>query len=520
MSTCYGAAMVKSNTITEKKNIELRERQRRRKAVSKDTDSPTVAPVTSSPTREPTVTPTATPTVFPTAYPTQKKSMERAPQVVTPTFSPVVATLPVTNAPLSNIGGTNAPALTLPSSSFPIAFTTPPVTFAPSTIAPSTLEPSTLIPTTLTPVFTPSVAPSVKPSAVPSNKPSGSPIVSTNTPTGTPTLQPTYSNLTSQLALSDFSVLLLSLAPVVNVGQVEATLETYMKKSMMLENLVSVSLTPITASSAQGSNFTSTSIRFAGTASFVIELPTQSTLSMTQDGVILASSFASLQEAIANNANLAGVRVVDVSYNALDPKSIIDTSNGNVDEPINDTPPVTEDNIQSSNAGLIAGLVLAFSVVIVGGALYAIRRRRLANAQGSNNASTNVKPASSRKMEIFPALGSHYPDIEKPKEESINTPNDDDDESESAADLSSYMMSPTGSIVTELRGTTTSSRDKDFTIIRPTTFTTNAMSNDERPTVEISVSHIEDVDDDIDYTSTDDGSAKFGATDMSECTFK
>jgi len=295
-----------------------------------------------------------------------------------------------------------------------------------------------------------------------------------------------------------------------------------------LENLVGVSLTPIAASSAPGSNFTATSIRFAGTSSFIIEVPTQETLSLTQDGVILSSlSVPNIQKTFALNPSLSYIRVVSIGYSQVDPNSVVDVkpstgtgTDANVDGKNKD---LNSESGSDSKSGLVIGLVLAFSVLLVGGALFMIRRRRNANVKENGATASVTKPLSAKKMgdTYYPSLRRHYPDIEKPKEESVNTPNEEEEEDDesSAADLSSYMMTPTGSCATEIRGTTTVLKDTDKvekTIIQAT----SALNTEERPTVEISVSHIEAVADDEDYTSTDDGSARFGATDMSECTFR
>ncbi len=305
----------------------------------------------------------------------------------------------------------------------------------------------------------------------------------------------------------------------VNVGEVESTLENYMNQTMMLENLVDVVLSPTTASSAKGSNFTATSIRFAGTSSFIIAVPTQETLSITQDGIVLSSlSTSNIQKAFAANPNLGSISVVSIGYSQIDPNSVVDIVPG---APVDgETKGTTIEDESKNNGGLVIGLVLVFAVALVGGALYVIRRRRSANVKGTNTTGT-TKPASARKMgdSYYPSLRRHYPDIEKPKEESVNTPNEEEEDDESsAADLSSYMMTPNGSCAPS----TTILKDTDKvgkTIIEATS-TLNTNQTEERPTVEISVSHIEAVADDEDYTSTDDGSARFGATDMSECTFR
>jgi hypothetical protein len=508
LSVCDGA-------VVKIPELNLKGRQRSLQNMGKETSSPTAAPVTPSPTRFPTVSPTDEPTAYPTAYPTQKKTMQRSPQaVVAPTSFPVSVSVPppttttATNQP--SFGVVNPSPAAIPATGAPlVVMTTPP------SIPPTTVSPSTLLPTS-----TPTAYPTAKPSGLPTSAPSGSPVISTNTPTAFPTAGPTYSNLTTQIALRDFSVLLLSFdkSSAVNVGLVESTLEKYMNQTMMLEHLVDVSLTPIAASSAPGSNFTATDIRFAGTASFIIAVPTQETLSITQDGIVLSSiSVSNIQKAFAANPSLYSIRVVNIGYNQFDPNSVVDaapTTNTSVDGENKDS---NSETGKKSKSGLAVGLVLMFSFFLVGGALYLIRRRRNANKKGSTNATATTKPASARKLgdSYYPSLRRQYPDIEKPKEESVNTPNDEEDDDESsAADLSSYMMTPSGSCATEIRGTTTVLKDTDKveeTIIQAT---------EDRPTVEISVSHIEAVADDEDYTSTDDGSARFGATDMSECTFR
>lgn len=523
LSSCDGAAM--TNKLKTKKDVpekNLKQRKRLLQNMAKDTSSPTAAPVTPSPTRFPTVSPTDEPTVFPTAYPTEKKTMQRSPQAVAaPTSSPVSVVVPApttntaTNAPSFGVGNPS-PVAPLPATSAPIVVMTSPPSLPPSTISPTTIVPSS------TPTVIPTGKPSVFPTSAPSAAPSGAPVVSTNTPTVFPTAEPTYSNATTQIALRDFSILLLSFdtSNAVNVGLVDSTLENYMNQTMMLEHLVDVSLTPVAASSAPGSNFTATSIRFSGASSFIIEVPTQETLSITQDGIVLSSiSVSNIQKAFAANSNLDSIRVVNIGYNQFDPNSVVDanptpTTGTGVDGETKDS---NSETGEESNSGLIIGLVLMFSILLVGGALYMIRRRRNVTSKGVSSATGTTKPASARKMgdSYYPSLRRHYPDIEKPKEESVNTPNEEEDDDESsAADLSSYMMTPTGSCATDIRGTTTVLKDTDKVVetIVPTT--------EERPTVEISVSHIESVADDEDYTSTDDGSARFGATDMSECTFR
>lgn len=512
LSICDGAVV----KIPEQN---LKGRQRSLQNMGKETSSPTAAPVTPSPTRFPTVSPTDEPTVYPTAYPTEKKTMQRSPQAaVAPTSFPVSVNVPppttstATNQP--SFGAVNPSPAAIPATGTPVVVMTAPPSIPPSTVSPSTIAPSS------TPTAYPTGKPSGLPTSAPSEAPSGSPVVSTNTPTAFPTAGPTYSNLTTQIALREFSILLLSFdkSSAVNVGLVESTLEKYMNQTMMLEHLVDVSLTPIAASSAPGSNFTATAIRFAGTSSFIIEVPTQETLSITQDGIVLSSiSVSNIQKAFAANPSLDSIRVVNIGYNQFDPNSVVDaapTTDTGVDGETKDS---NSETGEKSKSGLAIGLVLMFSFFLVCGALYLIRRRRNANVKGSTDAAGTTKPASARKMgdSYYPSLRRQYPDIEKPKEESVNTPNDEEDDDESsAADLSSYMMTPTGSCVTEIRGTTTVLKDTDKvekTIVH---------ASEDRPTVEISVSHIEAVADDEDYTSTDDGSARFGATDMSECTFR
>ena len=503
--------------------------QRRRRNMEKPTFTPTSAPVTPSPTRFPTISPTDEPTVYPTSYPTEKKTMQRSPQAVgAPTSPPVVIPAPTTTGTNSPVAQSpDPPSLDAPSpvAPSPVAL---PETRAPilAQTAPPTISEITVSPTTLVPSTSPTVIateiPSVAPSIAPSTTPSGSPVVSTNTPTEFPTEAPTYSNATSQMALRDFSILLLSfdMSTAINVGEVESTLESYMNQTMMLENLVDVVLSPTTASSAKGSNFTATSIRFAGTSSFIIAVPTQETLSITQDGIVLSSlSTSNIQKAFAANPNLGSISVVSIGYSQIDPNSVVDTvPSAPVDGEIKDT---TSEEESTNNSGLIIGLVLVFAVALVGGALYMIRRRRSANGKATNVTGT-TKPASARKMgeSYYPSLRRHYPDIEKPKEESVNTPNEEEEEDDesSAADLSSYMMTPNGSCAPST--TVLKDTDKVEKTIVEATSTLNTNQTEERPTVEISVSHIEAVADDEDYTSTDDGSARFGATDMSECTFR
>jgi hypothetical protein len=263
------------------------------------------------------------------------------------------------------------------------------------------------------------------------------------------------------------------------------TLEGYLKSSMLLDNLDSISLSPVTASSEPGNNFTSTSIRFAGSASFAVELPTSSVLIATQEAALASTS--NMQSAINDNPNLIGVRVVQVSFEELDAATLVD---GGIEQNSGNS------GGGKNNAAIVAPIVLIFSLLVAAGGYWLIRRRRRSVVNHPDVTSSPSNIYSTIKSLHLPP--SQFPDIEKPKasnKESVNTPNEDD-ESEGDADLSSYMM--------------TASTSSQMGVLKTTI--------EERPE-EISVSHIGEASEDG-YLSTDDESARFGATDMSECTFK
>jgi hypothetical protein len=290
------------------------------------------------------------------------------------------------------------------------------------------------------------------------------------------------------MQLQEFSILLISPDSVLNVKQLDLTMESYLASTVMLENLQSVSLTPISASSASGSNFTATSIRFAGTTTFSVELPTSSVLFASQDGVL--KSISGIQSVISGNPNLEGVRVIQVSLEPLDPTSLVDGENP--------YPTNTDEDKSTNSAAIAVPIVLILSLIVVVAGFLIIRRRR----------STLEKPAAPSTpyeppIKTYDFSASEYPDIAKitpPQKESVNTPIDDD-ESDGDADLSSYIMT----------ATPTSVAPSTTVLVQNTVI-------HERP-AEINVSHIGDASEDG-YLSTDDESARFGATDMSECTFK
>jgi hypothetical protein len=291
------------------------------------------------------------------------------------------------------------------------------------------------------------------------------------------------------MQLQEFSILLMSPDSVLNVKQLDLSMESYLSSAMMIENLESVALTPISASSAGGSNFTATSIRFAGTATFSVELPTSSVLFATQDGVL--KSISGIQSVISGNPNLVGVQLVQVSFEPLDPASLIQGDN--------QFPTNANEDKSTSSAAIAVPIVLILSLAIVVAGILVIRRRRRSLHGPVAKPSIPYEPP----IKTYDFSASEYPDIEKvepAQKESVNTPIDDD-ESDGDADLSSYIMT----------ATPTSVSPSTNVIVQNTVIHT-------RPE-EINVSHIEDASEDG-YLSTDDESARFGATDMSECTFK
>lgn len=442
-----------------------------------ETPAPTRAP-TRPPTLAPTRLPTRSPTRLPTAYPTQKRGAMDVKPVAT-------TSAPVSNPPASSF--TNSP--TVPTFTNPQTFT--PTTFPPvaTTFAPVTAAPSTGAPTTTAPSFPPSAAPTIKVSEVPTVSPSASPseapIIEINTGTPVAPISPTPVPVTT-MQLQEFSILLISPDSVLNVKQLDLSLESYLSSTMMIENLESVTLTPISASSAGGSNFTATSIRFAGTTTFSVELPTSSVLFASQDGVL--KSISGIQSVISSNPNLVGVRVIQVSFEPLDATTLVE----------GDSPSQTNTDESKNSAAIAVPIVLVLSLAVIAAGFLIIRRRR-SNLAGPAAQSTPYEPP----IKTYDFSASEYPDIEKietTQKESVNTPIDDD-ESDGDADLSSYIMT----------ATPTSVAPSTNVVIQSTVI-------HQRPE-EINVSHIEDASEDG-YLSTDDESARFGATDMSECTFK
>ena len=304
------------------------------------------------------------------------------------------------------------------------------------------------------------------------------------------------------MQLQEFSILVTSPDTVLNVKQLDLSMESYLKSTMMVENLESVTLTPISASSAGSSNYTATSIRFAGTVAFSVELPSSSVLFAAQDGVL--KSVSGIQAVLDVNPNLVGIQVVQVSFDPLDPSSYVESqdpsapSNGEEEE---------EDSASNNSAAIAVPIVL-LSLGLAAAGFFVLRRRRRRTLGAGPKIESTAPYEPPVKLYDFSA--SEYPDIEKmvptaAQKESVNTPiEDDDDESDGDADLSSYIMTATPTSVSP-------STNHPVVMVQNTVIHT-------RPE-EINVSHIEDASEDG-YLSTDDESARFGATDMSECTFK
>jgi hypothetical protein len=216
----------------------------------------------------------------------------------------------------------------------------------------------------------------------------------TSTPTSSPTPFPTTSPASAEtplqnspsgnklVALSEFTILLLSPRAGVNVGQLGSTLENYLLDGMLFGNLESVSLEIKEGSTAMGVNGqTSTAIRYTGLASFSGELPELTQIRDEQKFLLLASK-NDIQAAIDKNESLGGARVVDVSFGRLDANEAFKQGSAYGGDGGIDT-------------GVLAGIIVVviISVFVFAGAIFVLRHK-MRNARPSS-------PATATAIEVF-----------------------------------------------------------------------------------------------------------------------
>jgi hypothetical protein len=235
--------------------------------------------------------------------------------------------------------------------------------------------------------------------------------------TSKPSLAPLALNTTT--VLSDFSVLLLSQGTAVNLGQLERSLETYLKNGMKFSTLKSVSLTLLEGDSREGQGSISTSVRFSGTAEFNITAPPAANVRSEQ--AYLLEALPSLQVQIDQNEALQGVSVADVSFERIDPVFLEDQNN-------TDTK-----SSNSHSLGILLG-VFSASVVAIALALLIVRRRRMQHRP------TLIKEEPAREESPASITEEDVPETfvdPKPGCKSLCSGNVSLGES---ADLSTYMM--------------------------------------------------------------------------------
>ena len=276
---------------------------------------------TPSPTPGPTMSPTPEPSPAPSPSPTEGRGNDKDEE------DEEDDRLEMTSAPMESPED-------IPATSPPVA---QPVSYQSSTVRPTraptklpsstpTQEP-TLDPTkrpSQSPTLVPTIAPSPEPSASPSAQPSPAPSAAPTTePSASPTSQPSAKpSMSPKLDLTDFYILLVKNGGEINVGAVTATLEKYLYEGMVKKysGLDYVQLDLLEGESGYDSQTQmSSALRYAGVASFkgAGSEPDQTSFNAEQ-GFLLTSSQADIQEQVDENESLDDVGVVKVSFESLD----------------------------------------------------------------------------------------------------------------------------------------------------------------------------------------------------------
>jgi hypothetical protein len=121
-----------------------------------------------------------------------------------------------------------------------------------------------------------------------------------------------------EVKLNEFNILLTSGQGMVNIAELETSLEKYILEGMMFDNLLRVKLDVVEGDSVTDTLGTliSTSVRFAGTATFTSYLPPSDEIRKEQGFVLDAKDV--LQTELHTNPILAHATVREVSFDRIE----------------------------------------------------------------------------------------------------------------------------------------------------------------------------------------------------------